>query len=315
MKILLLFVFILMSGLNVLCQSDTSVVPIVAYWKPGDIWGFEVTKIKRTIQDHVVVQNDSIHYIAKMEVTAQDSSTYTIDWTMANPFFETLGLPASVRKKYPDYHSAHVIYNTTATGIYIGIKNWQEIGAMLNDLIGEKIKSISADTLKQTEQIGKDLKALTTLYNTKRGIEQLVFKELMMFHFPLGKQYTIGKIYNYTEKVPVMINSQPATGNGIIVLRHFDKEKKTCELLQRMKILPDSAHTMLKSYFLQLGIRKEAIDKAISESVLSVYSNNIYDYLIDPGIPVKITVLRETVIDVLNDHVKQIDKTIIEKVP
>jgi hypothetical protein len=315
MKIRLLFVLILMSGLNGFCQSDTSVVPIVAYWKTGDIWGFEVTKIKRTIQDQVLVQNDSIHYKAKMEVTAEDSSTYTIDWTMANPFYQTFGLHDSVRIKYPNYNYTHVIYNTTATGIYIGIKNWQEIGKMLNDLIGEKIRSISADTLKQTEQIRKGLKAMTSVYNSKRGIEQLVFKELMMFHFPLGKQYTVGKIYNYTEKVPVMKNSQPATGNGIIVLRHFNKDNQTCELLQRMKILPDSAQTMLKNYFLQLGMRKEAIAGAISESKLSVYDNNIYNYLIDPGIPLKITVSRETVIDVLDDHVKQIDKTIIEKVP
>lgn len=302
-------------GLKGTCQPDTSIVPIVAYWKTGDIWGFKVTKIKQTIQDQKVVQNDSIHYLAKMEVLAQDSDTYTLDWTMANPFYDAFGLPASVRKKYPNYNYTNVIYKTTETGVYIGIQNWQEIGTMLKKLIGEKISSLSSDTISQAGQIRKELNSLSSVYNTKRGIEQLVFKELMMFHFPLGKQYTVGKIYNYNEKVPVMKNSQPATGNGIIVLRHLNKEKQTCELLQRMKVLPDSANTMLKNYFLHLGMRKEAIAGAISESIVSVYDDNIYNYLIDPGIPLKILVSRETVIDVLDDHVKQIDKTIIEKVP
>jgi hypothetical protein len=315
MKSCLLFAIILLTGLNGSCQTDTSIVPVAAHWNIGDSWQYDVTKIKRTMQGRKVMQDDSIHYRAQFLVAGADSSAYTIHWSMANPFFQVFGLPATLVKKYPQYATTVVIYKTSITGAYTGIDNWQEIGLMLNDLIREEIAGKTADTSQQSLQIRNSLKAMASVYTTKRGIEQLVFKELIMFHFPLGKQYEIGQLYNYTEKIPVMKNSLPATGDGIIFIRRRDTQKQTCELVQRMKVLPDSANTMLKYYFTQLGMRKEAIDPAIASSVLNVSDNNIFDYLYNPGIPVKITVSRETVIDVLDDHVKQIDKTIIEKVP
>lgn len=309
---LLLFIAVI-TGINVSCQTDTNVVPVAAYWKPGNYYDFKVTKIKRTWQNKTQVQNDSMQYTARFAVINADTAHYYISWTFKNPYFDAFALPESSRKKFPQYENPAIIYRTNKYGAYEGMENWRDVGQMMSELIHESINIKSMDTSKRSIALKKSLEPLLAVYSTQRGVEQLVFKELSMIHFPLGKQYTLGKLYHYTEQIPVMKNARPATGNGIIFIRRNDRAAQRCELVQRMKILPDSATNYLTQYFNSIGMRKNAIGSAVKSSVLEVNDNNIFDYLYNPGIPVKITVSRETIINVLDDRIKQLDETIIEK--
>jgi hypothetical protein len=290
-------------------------VQIAAYWKAGNYYDFKITKVKSNWQSGKQIQNDSLQYTARFAVVNADTSSYFISWTFRNPYFDAFGLPEASHKKFPQYEKVIIFYKTDKYGAFAGIENWRDIAQMMSELLKESIHVKNADTTSGIIEAKKAMEPLIALYGTQRGVEQLVFKELSMLHFPLGKQYTRGKFYNYTEKIPVMRNTGPVTGNGIFFIRKDNRKEQRCELVQRMKILPDTASNYLEGYFTKIGMRKEAIPAAIKSSKLEVSDNNIFDYLYYPGIPVKITVSRETVIKVLDDNIRQLDETFIEKIP
>jgi hypothetical protein len=305
-------IYFILIFFNASCQADTSFIPVAAYWEKGDEFHFKVTKVKQTWQDKNLTQDDSTEYIARFLVTDTDSSSYTIEWSFINTFFDLLGLPPESREKFPSYRNIIVVYTTDEFGAFTGIENWQEIGRMINDLADEFILLKSNNSKTTTEDLKKSLEPMLTVFSSKRGIEQLVFKELLMMHFPFGKQYERGKIYNYTEQVPIMVNSEPVTGSGIIFIRLANLDSQRCELVQRMKILPDSAKKMLRSHFHSIGMRPQAIPATIESSRVDVNEENFYDYYYYPGIPIKVSASRETQINVLEDNIKQTDITLIE---
>lgn len=313
MRIFLALLLILVFEPDVICQSDTNYIPIAAYWEKGDAFDFKVTKVKRTWVDKKLTQDDSTQYTARFQILDADSASYTVQWSFRNNLFDKLQLPAESQNKFPDYRNTVVIYKTDEFGSFVEITNWQEISKMINDLVNEVIRVKVTDN-NNKDEIKKSLEPLLHIYNSQRGIEQLVFKELLMLHFPYGKQYKRGEIYNYTEKIPVMINSEPATGDGVIFLRYANTGIQRCELVQRMKILPDSAKKMLRSHFHSIGMRPQAIGSTIESSVVEVSDENSYDYYYNPGIPVKVSVSRNTRLNVLEDKIRQIDLTIIERI-
>ena len=314
MRFLFLFLLVFLSGIQGTCQNEPSDVHVIAYWKPGDSYNFNVTKIKQKWEGKNAVVNDSLHYAATFTVLSADTDSYNISWRMKNNLFETLQLPELSRKKFSQYEEIVVNYKTNKYGAFEGIENWRSLGQMMNELISETIDVRSADSSIKAEDLRKSLNPLLKVYNSKNGVEQLVFKELLMFHFPLGKQYKKGQVYSYQEKIPVMVNSRPATGSGVLFVRNTNSDEKRFELVQQMKIHPDSANKMIHDYLVQIGMRSQVIDKTIASSTVQVTDDNIFDYFYDPGIPGKIVISRETVIKVLEDNVRQIDRTIIEKI-
>jgi len=185
---------------------------------------------------------------------------------------------------------------------------------MINDLTDEVFRVKSPDVGISTGDLKKTLEQLRSVYSTQRGIEQLVFSELLRMHFPFGKRYKRGEIYKYTEQIPIMVNSEPATGNGIIFIRKARLDKQRCELVQQMIIHPDSAEKMLTKYFHSMGMNPQAIPGTVNNSTLEVNEENIYDYYYFPGIPVKLSATRETRINVMDDRIRHTEMTLIEQI-
>jgi hypothetical protein len=115
-------------------------------------------------------------------------------------------------------------------------------------------------------------------------------------------------------QLPNLLGGAPVTGNGMLVIRYVDAEKKRCVVEQRMMLHPDTTTRLLRKYFLSIGMKREAVQQAVNESVISIMDNNTYDYFYYPGIPIKISIQRESVISVLEDKMRRYDRTIIERV-
>ncbi len=297
--------------LNVSCQPDTNFVPVAAYWNVGDIHDFSVIKVKRKWIGKTLAQDDSSNYNAHFLVIDADSSSYTIQWSLKNYLFDRLQLPDQSRLKLQKYDSIRVVYKTDQFGAFREIINWRDLSKMINEMTDELIQAIG-ETKAEAREVRKSLQPLISVFSTQRGMEQLVFNELLMMHFPYGKQYEKGKRYYYTEEIPIMVNSAPATGNGVIFIRHANADSQRCELVKQMRILPDSVRKFLVNYYTSIGIRPEAIASTVESSLVDVVEDDIYDYLYFPGTPLKVSVSRITRINVLEDRIKQIDITMIE---
>jgi hypothetical protein len=313
MRLYLLLFLVFPLTFSVSCQTDTNFIPLAAYWNAGDTYDFQVTKIKRTWLDKKLTVNDSSQYAAHFLVAGADSVSYIIEWSFKNDLFDKLQLPDESRQKLQKYDVIKVVYKTDQFGAFQEILNWKDLSNMLNEMV-EELVDVKSRNHENADEVRKAFQPLISVYSSQRRLELLVFKELLMMHFPYGKQYEKGKIYNYSEEIPIMVNSSPATGDGIIFLRLANTDSQRCELVQRLKILPDSTRKFLARYFQTIGMNPQAIGSAVESSVVDVNDENIYDYYYYPGIPVKVSVSRSTRIDVLEDNVKQTDVTLIENI-
>lgn len=311
------FVFltaILFVTANTLGQPDTTKVPFVAGWAVGDTFHFNITKIKQTWQDKKMTQNDSSQYLAHFEVIDADTSAYTIRWRVENALFNIFNLPGHLRKKLSRYEVTNVIYTTDKTGAFIGIQNWQDISNMITLLMEESIDDMAKNDKARKAELKKALEPLFAVYNTKRGIELLIFNELQIIHFPFGRSFERGEFYNYKEQLPNLLGGDPIDGDGIIFVKNVDYENNRCLLVQRMRILPDKAKAFLTAYLREAGLLEQALPQTLNESAINTSDENSFEYHFYPGIPIRLNVRRESTVKVLQDNVRKIDQTIVERI-
>jgi hypothetical protein len=314
MRIAVLIMLALTSLIQLNAQNDTLKIPFAAYWEKGDTFQFRITNIVQTWQGKKLARNDSSQYLAKFEVIDADTGSYTIRWSFRNTLFNSFRIAEASREKFLKYEMLEVIYKTDEFGAFRGIENWQEISKMMTDFINDVVSTMEMDTSVDKSELRKAMEPLITYYGSKRGVEELAIKELQLIHFPFGNEYSRYKFYNYTMQLPNPLGGAPVKGNGMLVIRNVDAEKKRCLLEQRMMLHPDTTSRLLRKYFLSIGMKKEAIHQSVNESVISIIDNNTFDYFYYPGIPVKISIQRESVISVLEDKMRRSDRTIIERV-
>lgn len=150
------------------------------------------------------------------------------------------------------------------------------------------------------------------MYSSKEGIEQFVFKELLLFHFPFGGEYLRDEVVEYEESLPNMFGGDPIQGDGKIFFKSVDFDKKHCVMINQLKLNPDDAKTMLLGIIKRLGVQDEEFDSFVEEAQFDIIDNNYFEYYYNPGIPVKIETQRESIFKVMSESGKRVEKTIIE---
>lgn len=151
-----------------------------------------------------------------------------------------------------------------------------------------------------------------TVYSSKEGIENIVLKELMYFHFPMGVEFDISEPILYEDELPNMFGGNPIKADGKIYFDNVDFEEGFCIMYQELTLNPNDTMQLLKDFFIQSKIDGDAMKKALKTAEIKINDKNTYEYYFDPGVPHKIEAFRESIININNEKSKSIEKTIIE---
>ena len=315
MQRLFIFGFILLLMNSGFSQSKSMTVPFVSYWALGDTYNFKVSKINEQWKEDKLIKIDTTAYLANFEVIDSTENSYKIKWSFQTQLVNNIELSDRVLEKLAKYQMTHVIYRTSELGAFIEIENWQEISTMMQSLLKDLSDAMAADGLAQKEAIDQAFQPLITVYSSKEGIEQVVFKEIHHFHFPFGSEFKVKKTLKYKDLLPNLIGGEPLKANGKIYFKEVDFDENYCVLIQELQINPKDSKRLISEFLGQMKLEKgNEMAQIINTGKVDVRDYNRYAFYYDPGVPVEIDAQRETLIDLGKGKGRKVEKIRIELV-
>lgn len=292
-------------------QEDTSAVPFVAYWELGDTYQFKVSKIKQQWKEGELSKNDTNTYIATFEVIDSTDSSYKVKWTFDTDF-DQFNIDGPLLGKFSEYQSTEVIFLTDELGSFVGIENWQEIAKMMNGLVRDIVGFATEGKKADQKELMKIMEPILSIYQSKEGVEQLVFKELSYFLFPFGVEFEVGETIEYEDQLPNMLGGDPIRANAKLYIHDVDFENYYCHLKQEMTVNDEDTKAVVLGLFKRMGLDDKDMKKALKSAEFDITDNNSFEYYYYPGVPINIRTERKTKVEIESVRVRQTDIIIIE---
>ena len=311
MKILSLITILLIST-NLFSQIDTTKIAFVSYWSIGDSYNFKISKIKKQWKEGKLTKDQKQDYIANFKVIDSTENSYTINWSYENDLGNTYKIPEKLLDRFSKYKITEIKYKTSEVGYLIEILNWKEVGDTMNSMIVDIIEVLGDKDEMKKDALKTAMQPFKQIYSSKQGVEQLVLKELQYFHFPMGLEYDITEPLLYDDELTNMLGGRPIKAKAKLYFENVDFEESFCVIKQELSLDPKDTKDLLKQFFKQMKLGNKEMKKALETAVLQIEDKNVYEYYYNPGIPNRIETIRETIIDIDKEKVKNIDKTIIE---
>ena len=311
MKIKFTGLIILFAYVTCFSQIDTTAVPFVAYWSKGDSYNFKITKIKQKFTKGNLTQNDSSSYIANFLVIDSTATNYKIKWSYKTNL-SNFNIPPKSADKFSKYQITEVIYTTSELGEFLGIENWEEVAGMTKELFSDLIETLADGDDSKKKDLTKTMQPVLKIYESKQGVEQLVFKEIQYFHFPFGLEYNVTEPIIYEDQLPNMFGGKPIRGNAKIYFDSVDFENSFCVLIQEMELNPEDTKDIILTLFKRMKLNNKEMKKAMKEAQFDIRDYNKYEYYYYPGVPLKIETKRESLMDMNEEKAKRIEITRIE---
>ena len=294
-------------------QSDTTMVPFVSYWSLGDSYNFQVTKVKQRYKEGNLTKNDSTVYVANWQVVDSTETMYRIKWTYETDL-KKYKLPENILNGLSKYSTTEVVYTTSEVGEFKEIENWEEISKKMTSLFSELISEGGQGDAALSAELEKAFKPMMAMYSSKEGIEQLVFKELMLFHFPFGLEYPKDEVIEYEDKLPNMMGGSPIRGNSKLYFEEVDFDDSYCVMVKEMELNPEDTEKMILTVMKKMGIKKKDLKKVMNSSKFVINDKTVMQYYYYPGVPLRIETTRVSDVDINSLKQKGVEITILELV-
>jgi len=312
MRKTLSLITILLISTNLFSQIDTTKIAFVSYWSIGDSYNFKISKIKKQWKEGKLTKDQKQDYIANFKVIDSTENSYTINWSYENDLGNTYKIPEKLLDRFSKYKITEIKYKTSEVGYLIEILNWKEVGDTMNSMIVDIIEVLGDKDEMKKDALKTAMQPFKQIYSSKQGVEQLVLKELQYFHFPMGLEYDITEPLLYDDELTNMLGGRPIKAKAKLYFENVDFEESFCVIKQELSLDPKDTKDLLKQFFKQMKLGNKEMKKALETAVLQIEDKNVYEYYYNPGIPNRIETIRETIIDIDKEKVKNIDKTIIE---
>jgi hypothetical protein len=292
-------------------QIDTTTVPFVSYWAKGDSYNFEVTKVEQEWKMGNKVRNDTSSYVVNFTVLDSTANDYTIKWSYINEL-KKFGIPSNLRERFSKYENIDVIYKTTELGEFVEIVNWKEISDTMKDMFAVIVDVLSETKTIDRETLEQSMAPLLKVYESKEGIEQLVFKELYFFHFPFGVEFSATEPIEYEEFLPNLFGGDPIRGETKVFFDTINFEEDYCVMRKQMNISPEDTKELLSTLFKQMGLDEEEFTKELEKSTMRIEDDHRFEYYYYPGIPISIHTNRKLEIKIKGEELKKLEQIFVE---
>ncbi|MBK8703961.1 MAG: hypothetical protein IPN33_10270 [Saprospiraceae bacterium] len=311
MKLLSILVIASIGCFTCYGQEESTGVPFVSYWNIGDAYDFKITKIKQKWDKDSLVKNDTTSYIANFSVVDSTHNSYTIKWLFKTNLSE-LKLPEELTPSLAKYDITEVIYKTSEVGEFLGIENWEAISDMMTGLFSDITTHLSDGKSANEKAFKTAMAPILSVYQSKEGIEQLVFKELQYFHLPFGVEFSTTEPFVYEEKLPNMFGGDPIRADGKIYVENVDFDNNYCTLIQELKLNPSDTKKMVDALLKQMKVMDKDMKQVSKNAKIEISDHNRYEYYYYPGIPINVDINRETIMEVGGNTTKQLEIIQIE---
>ncbi len=312
-KQLYLFLFSCIT-LPAFSQDDSTKIPFVAYWSIGDSYDFKILKSQKTWSENEITKDDQHEYIANFTVIDSTKDSYTIVWKYDLDPNEFLEIPNEYKESFSKFNQIAVKYKTTETGVFVEILNWQEVSEVMNDLIDQIVLEVAGKDAEKRDELNSYFGPLKQLFLSKQGVEELVYKDIQLFHLAIGQEFDTKEPLIVEGFMPNMFGGDPIKATTKIEVEDVLLKEKFCSIKQETRIDSEGTKAMVLDLLKRMNLDVEEMEIIIETAVLEFVDSTEFNFFYDPCIPLLIETRREMIMNINGEDLKFLDKTVIELV-
>ena len=271
-------------------------IPMIAYWDNGQTHNFKVTKITTLKDDNgFAVTQDTLSYIANFEVIDSIGNQYTVKWSYEYDKNKLTHPNIRFDPFLANYDNVEVIYTTDEFGILQDIQNWQSISHSMKTRYDNVIDILVDESDETREQILERSNAIQEMYENPEMLLFSVFKELIIFHYLFGFQFTIGEVIEYQDELPNPLGSTypPLLQDTEIYISNYDTAHYFLDVTSTAQTNEQHQKLVMASFMKQLS---ENLGYDISDEVaksINLSNNSFWRYHLS-GVPLYVSFDRKT---------------------
>lgn len=304
----------LFTSITAFGQTDSTFVPFIADWAKGDCYKFKITEIKEEWFDGILERRDSFSYMVNFEVLDSSDDYYRIKWSHKNNL-KKINIAPDLEEAFSTDYKMDVIYKTDNLGEFIEIENWIEILARMQYYFEDAIdKTFTEDEQNRKEEMIQRMQPILEVYETKEGIEQLAYNEIFLLHYPLGGEYSMSEPLIYEVELDNLLGGDPLRGDVKLYVDSVNVEDAYCVLVEETTLNAEDARNISLELLKKMKLKDKEMKKAIKNAKIDISTHSSYEYYYSPATPIKVEKVRKSLVFILGQDVKNIQKVRIELV-
>ncbi|RKE52983.1 hypothetical protein [Sphingobacterium detergens] len=315
MKISYFLLLLIFATLKVAGQTKADSIPFIAYWATGDSYNFTITKIQQQWQEDEPIKNVSTSFQATFTVLDSSDTGYRIKWAYdidLSQFTNSDDSTANLIKGIAKDMVMEVTYKTDEVGQFVGLENLEEIKNRTLSIYSTISKNLEKSGKMSSEQTGKILQALNKIFSSKEMVEQMVAKDILLFHLPFGNAYPIADTLYYEDEFSNLFGNTALRADVQVYVKAASRDDNYCTIVQTSALNPEDAKTYFTNLFTQLGVNDKEMGEMIKTSTLHITDNKHLEYWYDPGVPYFVESNRQSILRTGDKKVKSVDITRIQ---
>ncbi len=170
-------------------------VSMIAYWKKGEKFFYELEKSKKETVNGKVVKEEENLFTVSFEVIEQTDSQYVIKYK-----YEDLDEKKSSQLPMRENIISRFEYEieTSNMGEYLGIRNWEEI----KDKAQEVIRLLKDSKYTSKEESDKTRAFTNNLFSNKINIETIISGEVSSLYEFYGYTFPVNQSIDFEVNIP-----------------------------------------------------------------------------------------------------------------
>lgn len=313
MKKILAFLPLLLVPALLAAQTGKT-LSVEADWYKDAKYNYLITKVNQQFRNGELITEYNTVYQAGMEIIDSTGSFYKIKWnipTAAVRFDENQDVNTILNKEIAN-PITQIIYRTSSKGVFEHIENIDEIINVIRIAAAKALKEGTEGFVEYDELISSSLFSFISDGPDKEKLLLRLSEEIRAVHYPFGNQFPLNGRIDFTEEVKNVLGGEDFLCTGHITLENVDFDLNYCVISRELSLEETESKTALMNYFSQMALDKDKISEYINRSKISVFEDNVYEYLYQPGIVLSIEKNKTIKIDLLDEVSLYIDELFIQ---
>lgn len=257
--------------------TDTS-APVVAYWLLGEK---KLVRITKTVEKTKAGKRESFansNYEAAITVRDSVKEGYTMEWK-----YTSFGSSEGYLQSLPELHTLlknlTIVYKTDDVGSFLELVNYPEV----KKLVDASISSLSNITTDTNAVFRDAVKEMKTIFQSRESIEQLVLRDISLFHTPFGIEYSL---LNQVQEAEIVnfLGGDPWPATLSFQLTSLKPEQDLIQVTIGQTIDEVKAAAILKDFFSKISAKSgNKIKEGEFPSYISIKDHHEFDIILSTG--------------------------------
>jgi hypothetical protein len=234
--------------------GEEIIVDLLPRWIAGETRTIELTKGRTQNDPDGIDFSGSSTTPVEITVLEQTADGYVVQWLYGETKLESGDLPADpiVGALSTLTNGMRFEYEIDPFGIPIGLRNWEEIQSLIQEVMDELFAFIERQGMSD-EEIAIIREQIEPMVSGREQIEALSSDEISVYHLPLGGIYELSAPIPYNDLLPNFFGGDPFPAQGELTFVSYDPNSDRAVIQWTQILDAESAREILMQTMIDLA--------------------------------------------------------------